>query len=198
MTSSPGGPGRAPRREEGSPAAAARIRQQGTWVDLQLRRAVERGDFDDLPGYGKPLDHLTGDHDPDWWVKQLVERERITVLPPSVQLRRDDEELDGQLDLLSSEAQVRRAVEDFNARVRWALYRPPEGPPVVTPARDPEVEVARWQERRRARSEARRATAREAPEPAHTGPRGRWGLRWRPRPRPGTRPGPTDEEGTRG
>lgn len=150
---------RSRRRESASAAAAARIEQQGTWVDLQLRQAMARGDFDDLPGYGKPLEHLPDAHDPDWWIKRLVERERIVVLPPSLQLRKEDAELDGQLDGLATEAQVRRAVEEFNARVRWALYRPPEGPPMVTRARDVEAEVERWRERRRARAEARRAAA---------------------------------------
>jgi hypothetical protein len=165
MTERSGDAGRGPdqrarRREEGSPAAAARIQHQTTWVDVQLRKAMERGDYDDLPGYGKPLDSLTGQHDPDWWVRRLVERERITVLPPSLQLRKEDEELDAHLDQLATAAEVRRSVEEFNARVRWALYRPPQGPPMVTARRDVDVEVERWQQRRRARLEERRAAAR--------------------------------------
>ena len=39
-------------------AARARIEQQQTWVDLQVRQAMERGDFDDLPGTGKPIRDL--------------------------------------------------------------------------------------------------------------------------------------------
>ncbi len=139
-------------------AAEARIRHQTTWVDLQLRQAIDRGEFRDLPGYGKPL-QLTDQHDPDWWVKRLVEREQVVVVPPSVQLRREDAGLDGRLDALATEAQVRREVADFNDRVRWALYRPPEGPPVVTERRDPDREVARWRERRRERVEAARDRA---------------------------------------
>ena len=38
--------------------------------------------FDDLPGAGKPLD-LPEKHDPDWWVKRLIEREKITGLAPA-------------------------------------------------------------------------------------------------------------------
>ena len=137
-------------------AAAARIRHQGTWVDLQVRQAIERGDFRDLPGYGKPLE-LAGEHDPDWWVKRLVEREKVVVAPPSVQLRREDAALDDRLDRLASETEVRREVADFNDRVRWALYRPPEGPPVVTSRRDADLEVERWRARRRERMEVARA-----------------------------------------
>jgi hypothetical protein len=174
-------PEQSPRDEERArkAAAAARIAQQTTWVDLQVRQAMDRGDFDDLPGYGKPLKNLGSQHDPDWWVKQLIEREQITgVLPPSLQVRKEDRELDSRLDRLATEAEVRREVEEFNAHVRWALYRPPEGPPVVTPQRDPDTEVTRWDERRRARRAARRA------ELEHTEPgreRHRWLRRWKDR-----------------
>jgi hypothetical protein len=161
MTLSEEGP--APRPQDDArasrAAAARRIAQQSTWVDLQLRQAMERGDFDDLPGYGKPLQSLAAQSDPDWWVKQLIEREQITgVLPPSLQLRKEDAELDGRLDRLATESEVRREVEEFNARVRWALYRPPEGPPMITPQRDVEAEVIGWDERRRARRAARAAS----------------------------------------
>ena len=133
-------------------AATARIQQQQTWVDLQLRKAMERGDFDDLPGAGKPIRDLGESHDPDWWVKQLIEREQVTgVLPAALQLRKDDAELDTRLDGLASEREVRREVEDFNARVIRARYTPVDGPPLVTQPRDVEEEVSRWRERRRAR-----------------------------------------------
>ena len=72
------------------------MEQQHTWVDLQVRRAMERGDFDDLPGAGKPIEGLGAQHDPEWWIKQLIEREQIAVLPPALQLRKDDAELDAR------------------------------------------------------------------------------------------------------
>src|ERR1700753_1582667 len=83
----------------GRDAAAQRIQRQHEWVDLQIKEAMARGDFDDLPGAGKPLKGLGTQHDPNWWVKQLIEREKITgVLPPALQLRKDDAELEEQLD----------------------------------------------------------------------------------------------------
>ncbi len=172
-------------RQADRAAARARIAQQETWVDLQVRQAMERGEFEDLPGKGKPLEGLTGRDDPDWWVRRLVEREQITgVLPPSLQLRKEDAELDERLDRLGSEADVRREVDDFNARVRWALYRPPEGPPMVTQRRDPDTEVARWQERRlaRRRAAAEAAAARRRAEPDTAPTRRRWLRRRRPLP----------------
>jgi hypothetical protein len=147
----------------GGSAAAARIRFQSQWVEQQLRIAQERGDFDNLPGTGKPIEGLGGEHDPDWWLKKLVEREHISVLPPALALRKEDAELDGRLDAITAESEVRREVEDFNARVLKARYTPVDGPPLITMPRDVDQTVEAWRDRRSARVEAQRSTL--APEP---------------------------------
>ncbi len=155
-------PDRGPERDErtGRAAAAQRMQRQQEWVDQQLRIAMERGDFDNLPGAGKPIKDLGAQHDPDWWLKRLIEREKISgVLPPALQLRKDDAELDGRLDRHTAESEVRRMVEDFNGRVMKARYTPVDGPPLITMPRDVEAEVVRWRERRQARRAA-------APDPA--------------------------------
>jgi hypothetical protein len=129
-------------------AAAIRAREQARWVDLQVQRAIERGDFDNLPGAGKPLPRL--DDDPNWWLKRLIERERITgVLPEALQLRKDDAALEAELDRQSSERVVRELLETFNKRVLNARRQLLGGPPVITPTRDVEAEVAAWRARRR-------------------------------------------------
>jgi hypothetical protein len=158
----------------GSAAAAARIRQQQTWVDLQVRAAMERGEFDDLPGAGKPIADLGPEHDPDWWLKKLVERERLVVLPLSVQLRREEAVLDDELDRLATEQAVRARLEDFNERVIKARYALPEGPPLITMPRDVDASVADWAARREERRAARRTPAPEPPR------RRRWWRRRRP------------------
>ena len=63
--------------DEDDDLAARRMDQKGMWVEFQIRKAMERGEFDNLPGAGKPL-HLPDRHDPDWWVKRLIEREKIS------------------------------------------------------------------------------------------------------------------------
>lgn len=163
MSESPDRRPREPERDErtGDSAAAARIRHQTQWVEQQIRRAQERGEFDDLPGLGKPIEGLSGDHDPDWWLKKLVEREQVTgVLPPALQLRKEDAELDDRLDRISDEKRVREELAGFNEAVRKAIYTPPVGNapsfPVLTARRDVEVEVERWRARRTARREAQR------------------------------------------
>jgi hypothetical protein len=161
-------------------AARARMEQQHTWVDLQVRQAMERGDFSDLPGAGKPIPDLGREHDPDWWIKKLVERENIAVLPPSLQLRKEDRALDDRLDKVTRDAEVREIVEDFNKRVIAARYRLPEGPPLVTMPRDVEATVAGWQERREARRTARAAQLAARSEQQPPQQRSRW-TPWRRR-----------------
>ena len=145
----PEAPDRSPAEDPrtGRRAAANRIREQARWVDLQVQKAIDRGEFDDLPGAGKPLPPL--DDDPNWWLKKLIERERITgVLPEALQLRKDDAELDAELDRQSSERVVRELLEAFNQRVVNARRQLLGGPPVITPTRDVDAELAAWRARR--------------------------------------------------
>jgi Domain of unknown function (DUF1992) len=58
------------------------------WFEEQIHRARADGAFDNLAGAGKPLPDLEGGYDPDWWVKKLVQRERVSVLPPALELIR--------------------------------------------------------------------------------------------------------------
>lgn len=164
-----------PTEEEDS--LGQRLEHRALWVDVQIRRAMERGDFDNLPGAGKPIPGLDGTqrHDPDWWVKGLIERERITgVLPPALGLRNEDAALDDLLDREVAEDDVRRAVADFNSRVVAARRQLLGGPPVITPTRDVDQQVAAWKARR-----AARRTPRE--EPAAAPRRERRTPRWRRR-----------------
>lgn len=167
-----------PEPDEDDDAPAQRMEQQALWVDLQVRRAMERGEFDDLPGAGKPIKGLGATHDPDWWVKSLIEREKITgVLPPALGLRKEDAELDASLDREGTEEGVRRTVADFNRRVVEARRQLTGGPPVVTPTRDEDAEVAAWRARREERREAQRRRLESTPAATDV-PRRRW---WQPK-----------------
>ncbi|RFA19085.1 DUF1992 domain-containing protein [Subtercola boreus] len=125
------------------------------FVEISIQQAMRRGEFDNLPGAGKPLRNLHDAYDPNWWIKQKIERENITGLgPPALTLRSENAELDGRLDAAPSEKRVRELLADFNARVVEARRQLKGGPPVVTPPRDVEAEVQRWHERRNERYRA--------------------------------------------
>ncbi|WP_125775709.1 DUF1992 domain-containing protein [Antribacter gilvus] len=148
----------APEEEQ---APRPRMDDRARFVDTVIDQAIRRGEFDDLPLHGKPIPSLkSGAHDPDWWLKNLVEREQITGILPTGQLRKDGAELDDTLDHEVTEDRVREIVQEFNARVVDARRQLMGGPPVVTPTRDVEREVVRWRERRAARQAERHGSAR--------------------------------------
>ena len=142
-----------------TPGAAAAI-DRAAFIESAIQVAIRRGDFDDLPGAGKPIEGLGAHHDPDWWIRRKIETENLTGLgPPAIMLRTEDRELDDQLDLLGREDDVRSVLEDFNRRVIEARRQLQGGPPVVTAPRDVDAEVTAWRERRAARSAAASAPA---------------------------------------
>jgi hypothetical protein len=79
-----------------------------SWIEAQIRVAMEEGAFDNLPGAGKPLPNLDQEYDPLWWVKQLVQREQIAILPPSLELLRKVETELAAIEKLRDEVTVRR------------------------------------------------------------------------------------------
>ncbi|MET0784751.1 MAG: DUF1992 domain-containing protein [Leifsonia flava] len=153
--------------------------ERSAYVENSIQQAIRQGEFDNLPGAGKPLDGLTGQHDPDWWIRRKIENEQLTGLgPPALTLRVEHAQLEATLDRLRREADVREAVEDFNRRVIEARRQLLGGPPVVTPTRDADAEVRAWRERREARARpAQEANAQDGH--VRRTPRARW---WR-RPR---------------
>jgi hypothetical protein len=139
--------------------------QHAQFVETVIQQAIRRGEFDDLPGAGKPLPGLGGVRDPDWWIRRKIEREHLTGLgPPALMLRTENAGLEDRLDGLPTETAVREALEDFNARVREARRQLLGGPPVITPLRDLEAEVAAWQERAKERRAARQRAIEEERE----------------------------------
>lgn len=141
--------------ESGTAPGIAAAVDRAAFIETAIQVAIRRGEFDDLPGAGKPLEGLGTHHDPDWWIRRKIETENLTGLgPPAILLRTEDRELNDQLDLLGRESDVRDVLDDFNRRVREARRQLQGGPPVVTEPRDVDAEVVAWAERRAARPTA--------------------------------------------
>jgi hypothetical protein len=145
-------------------AGQPRMEARASYVEQTIQQAIRRGEFDNLPGAGKPLPNLHGIHDPDWWIRQKIERENLTGLgPPALTLRIESDGLDDRIDCELTEARVREVLVDFNRRVIEARRQLTGGPPVVTATRDVERELELWRERqdvrRAADAEARRQQA---------------------------------------
>ncbi|MDH6236788.1 DUF1992 domain-containing protein [Cryobacterium sp. CG_9.6] len=142
-----------PDKSDANAAGQSMIEARAQYVEMAIQQAIRRGDFDNLPGAGKPLPNLQNAYDPDWWIRQKIESEKITGLgPPALTLRTEHAALDARLDATTSAETVREILEDFNRRVIAARRQLQGGPPVVTPTRDVAAEVSAWRERRDARS----------------------------------------------
>jgi Domain of unknown function (DUF1992) len=120
-----------------------------SWIDQQIGEAEERGEFDNLPGAGKPLPRRREADDGLAWVRDLVRREGLPtdeLLPTPLKLRRQSERLAESVHELGSEQEVRDVVAELNRQIaEWR--RIPQGPPIFVRLVDPEAMVARWRER---------------------------------------------------
>ncbi|MFF4694604.1 DnaJ family domain-containing protein [Streptomyces chattanoogensis] len=118
-----------------------------SWVDKQIREATERGDFAHLAGKGKPLRDLDQPYDELWWIKDKIRRENVSCLPPSLVLRKEAEDALEAASHAPTEAALRRILTDINERIRAALCRPPEGPPLHLTPFDIDEEARKWRAR---------------------------------------------------
>lgn len=118
-----------------------------TWVEKQIREAQERGDFNDLPGAGKPLPNRRGDT-LDWVAQKLRDENADTtaLLPPSLAIPKEIEQLPERLVKERSEHRVREIAEDLNARIRETHAKPQNGPPLRARPLDVDEVVANWRQ----------------------------------------------------
>lgn len=149
-------------------------------VERIIREAQERGEFDDLPGAGKPLD-LGDVDDPLWWVRRLAEREQLdfsAALPPGVALRKEAAGFPASLAELRTEESVRAVLDDYNRRAKRDRLRLPDRgmPQIIAPTVDVDAMVHRWQDLRAA-SQPPEVDPPVAPGEARSGRRW-WRLRW--------------------
>ena len=120
-----------------------------SWVERQIREATERGEFDNLPGAGRPIPGLNGREDENWWVRGFLEREKLPMpLPASLALRKEVADLQQELADVGNEEVVREIVADLNQRIRDSHRRRVDGPPVIVGVVDVEAVVARWRRNR--------------------------------------------------
>jgi hypothetical protein len=121
-------------------------------IDRQIREAQERGDFDDLPGTGRPIPDRGELYDENWWLKEWVRRENLTGLAPtSLKIRKEAEEVMQTLARQTQESVVRRIVTDLNGRIEQANRGLVDGPPVAITSFNVDDVVAQWRERQRRR-----------------------------------------------
>jgi hypothetical protein len=117
-----------------------------TWVERQIREATERGEFDDLPGAGKPIADLDKPHDELWWIRQKLRREHLSYLPPTIALRKQAEDALLAASRAGSEDQVRRIVAAINRKILEGNRKAASGPPPNLMPCDVDRVVRTWRE----------------------------------------------------
>ncbi|MGY0486805.1 DnaJ family domain-containing protein [Streptomyces sp. WG-D5] len=127
-----------------------------SFVDKQIRDAERRGEFATLPGAGKPFDPAaeSSSYDENWWIKRKMAREGLSVLPPSLALRKEAEETLAAVAKAPSEQAVRRMMAELNDKIRDMMFKPPPGPPLGLKPYDVEDVVRQWREARPGRASA--------------------------------------------
>ena len=119
-----------------------------SWVETQIREAMARGEFDNLPSAGKPIEGIKDPPDDLWWVKKLLKREEVSFTPPTLALRKVREDFLDRLGELRSEEAVRNGVAELNARIREVNRKATSGPPSTLMPLDPDRVVERWRGQR--------------------------------------------------
>ena len=119
-----------------------------SWVDRRVREAEERGEFENLPGKGQPIPGLDQPYDPDWWLKQFMQREGLSILPDTLQISRFVEDEKERIGKLRSEDNVRQQLQRLNALIREGLQRATSGPSSRATVVDVEQFITLWRKQR--------------------------------------------------
>jgi len=113
-------------------------------AERRIREAQAEGQFDRLPGFGKPIPDIDGPEDENWWIKSKLRQEGLVILPPILEARRDIERTRELIRSMHSEQQVRVALRSLNDRIRAAHFSPTGGPADGVRPVDVEAEIERW------------------------------------------------------
>jgi hypothetical protein len=121
-----------------------------SWIDRQIRESDERGEFDDLPGAGKPIPDLDKPFDELWWVRDKLHREGLSYVSPSVALRKETDDALVAASRAGSEAEVRKIISAINEKIREANRKTIAGPSLMLVPYDTERVVREWRDKRSA------------------------------------------------
>jgi hypothetical protein len=138
-----------------------------SWVERQIQEAVDRGEFANLQGTGKPLPGGGSGIDEDWWLRGYLAREGVSsdaLLPQSVLLRKEVEQLPQAVASLCTEEEVRAIVARVNGKV-MEFWRSSAGPHIPVRLANADAVVEQWRA-----AQATPATLAPAAPPAEPAP----------------------------
>ena len=86
-------------------------------IEKRIQEALERGDFDHLPGCGEPLKIEDDSHIPDDLRLAYKILKNANCLPPEVQLRKEIRQMEDMLENIPDEKELYRQVKKINYRI---------------------------------------------------------------------------------
>lgn len=119
-----------------------------TWVERKIRESMDRGEFDNLPGAGKPIPDLARPYDELWWLRKKLRDEKLSIDPPTLVLRKELDETLERIDGARTEDEARRLVGAINERIVYVNSHTFFGPPTELAPLHVERIVAQWRSRR--------------------------------------------------
>lgn len=124
-----------------------------SFAERKIREAQAEGQFDNLPGFGRPIPGIDAPLDENWWIKEKLKREQIVALPPILEMRLEVEKALAELDELKSEPAVRKRLQELNVKIEQAHFSHISGPADGIAPLDIDRLAAEW--RRRAEERAK-------------------------------------------
>lgn len=120
-----------------------------TWIERQIREGMERGDFDALPGVGKPIRDIDVRRDEMAWLRDKLRRDKVAPPPPpAIQIRLEVDAAMVSLERLVTEDEVRSLVEHLNDRIRTVNRTVVTGPPTTIGPLPVDEVLDRWRRKR--------------------------------------------------
>ena len=118
------------------------------WAEQQIIDAQRQGEYDNLPGKGKPLPGLDGNRDDMWWLKDKLKREQLDLSPPTIVMRRKVELWWDAIETFETEDRVLREAAQLNCEIVKANATE-LGPLSPQPLIDIQDASARWRAKRK-------------------------------------------------
>lgn len=125
-----------------------------SWVERKIRESIERGEFDNLPGKGRPIPDLKRPYDELWWLRKKLRDEDLSIEPPTLALRREYQDTLARITTARAESEVRRLVAAINEKIVYVNSHTTFGPPSDLVPLDVERVVGEWRAREGATGEA--------------------------------------------
>ena len=120
-------------------------------IERRIREAMQRGEFDNLPGAGLPLNLGRPGHERTWAERRMDDEDLSGILPGPLGVRRQKQDIQETLSDVLDEETARAVIDHLNEQIARSNLVPWSGPTIITGRLDVEATLAEWRRRRAGR-----------------------------------------------